>query len=100
MTIYALVFILIALVLVIIFVTRPLFLNQVENERPVPRDDTDQKKAEYETVLEHIRELDFEFQLGKLTPAEHEEQRNLFLGQAAALRSELQLEKTSPPPQA
>ena len=98
MTLYALIFILIILVLVIIFVTRPLFLTQAETDQPVPQDANARKQAEYEAVLGHIRELDFDFNLGKLTPGEHEEQRSQFLSQAAELRRELQTENT--PPQA
>lgn len=98
MTLYAIGIILIILVLVIIFVTRPLFLAQPETEQPVPQDENARKQAEYEAVLGHIRELDFDFNLGKLTPEEHEEQRSQFLSQAADLRRELQASNT--PPQA
>lgn len=98
MTLYALIFILIILVLVIVFVTRPLFLTQPETDQPLAQDDSARKQAEYEVILDHIRELDFDFNLGKLTSAEHEEQRSQFLSQAAELRRELQPENT--PPQA
>ncbi len=94
MILYALIFIFIILVLVIVFVTRPLFLTPVETEQPATQDDSARKQAEYEAILGHIRELDFDFNLGKLTPEEHEEQRSQFLSQAAELRREFQTENT------
>ena len=96
MTLFAIGIILIILVLVIIFVTRPLFLAQPETEQPLSQDGNARKQAEYEAVLGRIRELDFDFNLGKLTPGEHEEQRSQFLSQAAELRRELQTEDTPP----
>ncbi len=98
MTLYALIFILVVLVLVIIFVTRPLFTTQEEVEQPALQEERTWQQAEYEAVLDHIRELDFDFNLGKLTPVEHEEQRSQLIAQAAELRRELQPENT--PPQA
>jgi len=98
MTLYALIFILIVLVLVIIFVTRPLFTTQEEIEQPLLQEERARQQAEYESVLDHIRELDFDFNLGKLTPLEHEEQRGQLIVRAAELRRQLQPENT--PPQA
>ncbi len=98
MTLYALIFILIVLVLVIIFVTRPLFTTREEVEPASLQEERMRQQAEYEAVLDHIRELDFDFNLGKLTPLEHEEQRSQLIGRAAELRRELQPENT--PPQA
>ena len=98
MTLYALIFILIVLVLVIIFVTRPLFTTQEEVEQPALEEERTRQQAEYEAVLDHIRELDFDFNLGKLTQVEHEEQRSQLISQAAELRHHLQPENT--PPQA
>lgn len=92
MTLYALIFIVIILVLVIIFVTRPLFETLAEIEQPTQHAEIALKQAEYEAVLGHIRELDFDFNLGKLSPVEHEEQRSQLMSQAAELRRELQPE--------
>ncbi|HOV06955.1 MAG TPA: hypothetical protein PLV27_06815 [Anaerolineaceae bacterium] len=89
MILIALIILLLLLALVIIYVTHPLFVNKPETEAGFVAEDVVQKQEEYEGLLDRIRELDFDFSLGKLEPVEHEAQRAALLQQAAALRSEL-----------
>jgi len=95
MILIAFIIILLLLALVIIYVTHPLFVNKPETEAGFVAEDVVQKQEEYEVLLDRIRELDFDFSLGKLEPAEHEAQRAAFLQQAAALRSELASEPST-----
>ena len=95
MILIALIILLLLLVLVIIYVTHPLFVNKPETEAGFVAEDVVQKQEEYEVLLDRIRELDFDFSLGKLEPAEHEAQRAALLQQAAALRSELASEPST-----
>ncbi len=81
--------ILILLVLVVVYVTRPLFSTKPENETPAPEDATTLQETEYQAILETIRELDFEFKLGKMSAQEHEEQRAALIQEAAQTLSEL-----------
>ena len=89
MILIALLIILLLLALVILYVTHPLFVNRQETDVDFIVEERIEKEEEYENLLERIRELDFDFSLGKLEPAEHEAQRAALLQQAAALRSEL-----------
>lgn len=93
MIIFALVFIVISLALVIFYVTRPLFLDQQADNMPV----NSHGQEEYASLLEQIRELDFDFNLGKMTADEHTEQRNDLLKLAAAARNKMQTIENTPP---
>jgi hypothetical protein len=84
-----LVVILILLALVILYVTRPLFTARPENETPAPEDATTLQETEYQAILENIRELDFEFKLGKMSAQEHEEQRAALILEAAQTLSKI-----------
>lgn len=92
MTLVALIIIIIILALVIIYVTRPLFSSQLETKEIPAENKTALKQAEYRVLLERIRELDFDFNLGKLSPQEHEEQREELMNQAAFCLREIQSE--------
>ena len=86
----------ILLALVVIYVTRPLFSNQPEEETAPGNDETALKQAAYQAILERIRELDFEFGLGKMNQQEHEEQRALLVQEAAEALRELKPVDSSP----
>jgi len=89
MILIALLIILLLLALVILYVTHPLFVNRQETDVDFIVEERIEKEEEYENLLERIRELDFDFSLGKLEAVEHEAQRSSLLQQAAALRREL-----------
>ncbi len=91
----SIIIIVIVLALVIVYVTRPLFTMQDETAESIPDDSSVRTRAEYNAVLERIRELDFDFNLGKLTAEEHNTQREEFLALATNLRRQLQAEDTT-----
>ena len=95
MELVSIIIIIIVLVLVIVYVTRPLFIMQDETAESIPDDSSERTRAEYNAVLERIHELDFDFNLGKLTTEEHTTQREEFLALAANLRRQLQVEDTA-----
>jgi len=83
MDILSLIAILIILVIVIIFVTRPLFKANSKGEFPPPQGETSQ--VEYHEILSRIRELDFEYSLGKISVEDYQMQRDGLKNQAAGL---------------
>lgn len=83
MDILSLIMLLVILVIVIIFVTLPLFKSNTEVESTTPEGTTSQ--IEYEEILSRIRELDFEYNLGKITSEDYQTQRNDLKTQAASL---------------
>ena len=95
MTIVSIIIIVIILAMVIIYVTRPLFTYQDEVVELSTVTNSERLAAEYNTVLDRIRELDFDFNLGKLTPEEHDAQREEYLAQAAELRGQMQTEESA-----
>lgn len=92
MTLLALIIIAIILALVLLYGTRPLFTSRLETEEIPTENKTALKQAEYHALLERIRELDFDFNLGKLSPQEHEEQRAELMNQAAICLREIHAE--------
>jgi hypothetical protein len=97
LTLIAIIIIVIILAAVIIYVTRPLFKFHDEPDEESLNNLSDRLKSEYNDVLERIRELDFDFNLGKLTEKEHNDQRDELLAHAAHLRNMLKTgEKHSP----
>jgi hypothetical protein len=96
MTLVPIIIIVISLALVIIYVTRPLFTIQDEETIRAADSDVERVRAEYNAVLERINELDFEFNLGKLTRDEYDNQRDDFLSQASSLRRQLNSEESTP----
>ena len=93
-----LIVILILLALVGIYVTRPLFTTNPETEVLPLEDTTALKEAVYQSILERIRELDFDFKLGKLSTQEHEEQRAALVNEAADALRELRSGDDHPHP--
>lgn len=83
MDIISLVIILIVLIIVIVVVTRPLFKSPAEEEPTAVKQIAE--KSEYEEILGRIRELDFEFGLGKISIEDYHNLRDELLSQAAAL---------------
>lgn len=95
MIVVSIIVIVIILALVIVYVTHPLFTLQDETIRGAPEDAAERTFAEYNAILERIRELDFDFNLGKMTVEEHNAQREEFLSQAAILRRQLQADDSA-----
>lgn len=83
MTIIPIIVTVILLVLVIIYITRPLFTILPETKTAQTEDTTRVKESAYQGILEHIREVDFEYNLGKLSQQEHEEKRAALVREAA-----------------
>jgi len=78
--ILAIIIVLAVLVGVVLFITRPFFTNDEDSAvEAAPALVTDED--EYQNTLKRIRELDFDFQLGKVSEEDH-----------TALREELKLE--------
>lgn len=96
MTLVPIVIIVLILTLVIIYVTRPLFTMQDEETSPTVGSTSERLLAEYNAVLERISELDFDFNLGKLTRDDYDSQRDEFLAQAASLRRQLNAGGSAP----
>jgi len=86
----------ILLVLVILYITRPLFTNQPDTQPLSTNDETALKQAAYQAILERIRELDFEFGLGKMNAQEHGEQRARLVQEAAEVLRELKSVNSTP----
>lgn len=78
MVIYSIVVVVAILVAVIFFITRPFFTNEDDMDATVKTPELFSDEEEYQNTLNRIRELDFDFKLGKVTPDDY-----------AALREEL-----------
>lgn len=74
------------LVLVLFFVARPFLLPQPVASAPTLRQ---QLLAHKESLLDQIRELDFDYQTGKIAETAYTAQRPLLVRQAAALLQKL-----------
>ncbi|MEL7590410.1 MAG: hypothetical protein AAGU17_03840 [Anaerolineaceae bacterium] len=96
MTLIPIVIIVIIFALVIVYVTRPLFTMPDEDPTLSTGSDAERLVAEYKAILERINELDFDFNLGKLTRVDYDSQRGEFLSQASSLRRQLKTEKSTP----
>lgn len=96
MPLFVIIVTVILLALVIVYVTRPLFTAQPESEESTPNDTIQLKESSYQSILERIRELDFEFKLGKLSWQEHEEQRAALVQEAADALRELRSGNSTP----
>lgn len=99
MTLIPLIVTVILLALVVIYVTHPLFTINPEAEVLPPEDTTAIKESVYQSILERIRELDFEFKLGKLSSQEHEGLRATLVNEAADALRELRSRDERPHPQ-
>jgi len=95
MTIVSIIIIVIILAMVIIYVTLPLFTSQDEVIDISTVTNSERLATAYNSVLDQIRELDFDYNLGKLTPEEHNAQREEYLSQAAELRRQMKTEETA-----
>jgi len=95
MTIVSIIIIVIILAMVIIYVTLPLFTSQDEVIDISTVTNSERLATAYNSVLDQIRELDFDYNLGKLTPEEHNAQREEYLSRAAELRRQMQMEETA-----
>ena len=95
MTIVSIIIIVIILAMVIIYVTLPLFTSQDEVIDISTVTNSERLITAYNSVLDQIRELDFDYNLGKLTPEEHNAQREEYLSRAAELRRQMQMEETA-----
>jgi len=96
MTLVPVIVTVIILALVIVDVTRPLFTMQDEATSVTTIDSNKRLLDEFNAVLDQIRELDFEFNLGKLTVEEHSALRAELLLLSASLRGQLHPEDTNP----
>lgn len=85
MDIISLVIILLILVIVIVVVTRPLFKSSTEDDLQIAAAEHPAVKAEYDEILTRIRELDFEYKLGKIPVEDYDTLRNELKAQAANL---------------
>lgn len=83
MTYVSLAIILAILVGVIIFIARPFFSAETEEETPETTAPEMLGEEGYQDILKRIRELDFDFQLGKVSAEDHASLREE-LKQAAA----------------
>lgn len=86
MDIYSLIIIVAILAVVIIVVTRPLFKSPSEQEVTVDTTDNSSIKNDYDEILNRIRELDFEYKLGKIPASDYAALREELKNQAAGLR--------------
>lgn len=100
LTLIAVLLIVVILAAVIVYVTRPLFTMQDETDEEAVNNKSDQFESEYKDILERIRELDFDFSLGKMTEEEHKIERDELLARAAVLRNQLKAGDTQTPPSA
>ncbi|UCG23172.1 MAG: zinc ribbon domain-containing protein [Chloroflexota bacterium] len=71
------------LVIVGLFVTRPLFARDPHRRRRMS--ERQALEAQKEAVLVEIRNLDFDYETGKLQEADYQEQREAYIGQATEL---------------
>ncbi len=85
MDIISLVIILIILVVVIIVITRPFFRNEPGEDVNKTSVDSSNDRAEYNEILARIRDLDFEFKLGKISVEDYNALREELKSQAASV---------------
>ena len=83
MVIYSIIVVVAILVAVIFFITRPFFTNEDEMDTIVKMPDAISDEEEYQNILKRIRELDFDFKLGKVTPDDYSNLREELKQQAA-----------------
>ena len=91
MTFISLVVTLLSLVLVILYVTRPLFTSNSDfsNEDRT----SDYQEDAYRAALARIRELDSDFRLGKIDEQAHAAQRTILVQEAAEILREMNPER-------
>lgn len=81
------------LVLVVIFVTRPLNKAElVEEDEAVS--DTKQLSFEYQLTLNRIRDLEQEYQEEKTNPEDYQQRREMLNQEAAEILQKLDIEKS------
>lgn len=83
MAIYSIIVVVAILVAVIFFITRPFFTNEDEVASSVKTTDHISNEEEYQNLLKRIRELDFDFKLGKVSPDDYSALREELKQQAA-----------------
>ena len=71
------------LVMVGLFVTRPLFVRDPHRRRRMS--ERQALEAQKEAVLVEIRNLDFDYETGKVPEADYREQREAYIGEATEL---------------
>ncbi len=86
-TISSILFALAVLVVVALFLVRPFFKTQPQQQ--VETSGRRQRLAHKEALLDAIRILDFDHDTGKLPDEEYEQQRAVLINQAAAVLKEL-----------
>jgi flagellar basal body-associated protein FliL len=85
MDIFSLVIIVVILTVVIVIITRPFFKGGSDEEVKESPADLSKSHAEYQEILARIRDLDFEYNLGKVSVEDYNVQRESLKNQAAAV---------------
>lgn len=85
MDIISLVIVLLILVVVIIVITRPFFRNEPAEDLRNKFVDVSDGRSEYQEILNRIRDLDFEFKLGKIPVEDYNTLREELKSQAAGV---------------
>ncbi len=74
---------------VIVFIAYPLFVPPKEERQVEPNSQLTALTAQRDSMYDAIRDLDFDFQLGKLSPADYQSLREQYKVRAAATLQEL-----------
>jgi hypothetical protein len=77
------------LILVGVFVTRPLWLSRAVEDLDQPLSRQEALEAEKAALLDEIRALDFDYETGKIPEAVYQQQRQQTVQQAAAILQQL-----------
>lgn len=99
MTLIPIIVTVVLLALVVSYITRPLFTADPQADLFSADENTSIKEAAYQALLERIRELDIEFDLGKLNEQDHLEQRAALVREAAETLRDLRMKEPSISPQ-
>lgn len=85
MDIFSLVIILAILVFVIVIITRPFYRSGGDDTTVGSTSETGEEQTEYNEILARIRELDFEYKLGKIAIEDYMIARDELKMQAAGM---------------
>lgn len=85
MDIISLIIVLVILVIVIIVITRPFFRNEPVQDQEKNTEVAPADRSEYNEILSRIRDLDFEFKLGKIPVEDYNALREELKSHAASV---------------
>ncbi len=85
MDIFSLVIVVVILTIVIVIITRPFFKSGSDADVKESPADVSAGQAEYQELLARIRDLDFEYNLGKISAEDYNMQRESLKNQAATV---------------